>query len=119
MSTSATKAEKVLFKFQDLEITRNSMAMRFFDEKTLISLKEIASYHLEWHLHDPIFAKKYWFLELTVDLKNGEEQSGPIAVVKFDYLNDEDEVRQHIGRKITEAIDLALSRRVAGRFRKK
>ena len=95
------------------------MAMRFFDEKTLIPLKQIASYHLEWHLHDPIFAKKYWFLELTVDLKNGEEQSWPVAVVKFNYLNDKHEVRQHIERRITEAINLALSKRGTGRFRKK
>jgi len=48
--------EEVMFKFQDLEITRNTLVIRFFDEKMAIPLKEIASYHLEWHLHDPTFA---------------------------------------------------------------
>jgi hypothetical protein len=119
MNTSSTTAEKVLFKFHDLEITPSTLVILSFEEKTVIPLKEIASYDLKWYLHDPIFAKKYWFLELTVGLKNGEEQSWPIAAVKFNYLNDEHEVRQHIERKITEAIDLALSRRGPARCRKK
>ena len=108
---SVSAAEEVLFKFQDLEITRNTLVMRFFEEKTVIPLKEITTYHLKWYLHDPTFAKKYWFLVLTVDLKNGEEKAGPIAVAKFNYVNDEHELRQHIQRNIVHAIDLALSRR--------
>ena len=106
---SVSVAEEVLFKFQDLEITRNTLVIRFFEEKTVIPLKEIASYDLKWYLHDPIFAKKYWFLVLTVGLKNGEEKSGSIAVAKFDYVNDEHELRQHIQINIGHAIDLALS----------
>ena len=106
---SVSVAEEVLFKFQDLEITRNTLVIRFFEERTVIALKEIAAYHLHWYLHDPIFAKKYWFLVLTVDLKNGEEKSGPIAVAKFNYVNDEHELRQHIQTNIGHAIDLALS----------
>ena len=74
--------------------------LHFFEERTVIPLKDIASYELKWYLHDPIFAKKYWFLELTLGLKNGEEQSWAVAMVKFDYLNDEHERRQHIERKI-------------------
>ena len=108
---SVSAAEEVFFKFQDLEITRNTLVMRFFEEKAVIPLKKITAYHLKWYLHDPTFAKKYWFLALTVDLKNGEEKSGPIAVAKFNYVNDEHESRQHIQRNIVHAIDLALSRR--------
>jgi hypothetical protein len=110
MNTSTTTSEKVLFKFQDLEITPSMLVILSFEEKTIIPLKEIASYDLKWYLHDPIFAKKYWFLELTVGLKNGEEHSLPIAVVKFNYLNDEHEVRRHIQTKISDAIDTALLR---------
>jgi hypothetical protein len=110
MNTSTTTSEKVLFKFQDLEITPSMLVILSFEEKTIIPLKEIASYDLKWYLHDPIFAKKYWFLELTVGLKNGEEHSLPIAVVKFNYLNDEHEKRQHIQTKIADAIDTALLR---------
>lgn len=119
MSTPGTRAERAVFKFQDLEIPRNALVMRLFDEETSIPLKEIASYDLKWHLHDPIFAKKYWFLELTVVLNNGEEQSGAVAIVKFNYLNDEDKPRRHIESKISHAINLALSRRGAARLRKK
>lgn len=108
---SGSVAEEVLFKFQDLEITRNTLVIRFFEEKTVIPLKEIMAYHLKWYLHDPTFAKKYWFLVLTVDLKNGEEKSGPIAVAKFNYVNDEHELRQHIQSNIVHAIELAFSRR--------
>lgn len=119
MSTLATTPETIVFKFHDLEITREAVVLHFFEERTVIPLKEIASYELNWHLHDPIFAKKCWFLELTVDLQNGEDQSGPIAVVKFNYLNDEHERRQHIETKIADAINLALSSRGAARLRKK
>ncbi len=119
MSTPATTAETIVFKFHDLEITREAVVLHFFEERTVIPLKDIASYELKWYLHDPIFAKKYWFLELTLRLKkNREEQSCPIAVVKFDYLNDEHERRQHIETKIADAINLALSS-VAPRLRKK
>jgi hypothetical protein len=115
----ATAANKVAFKFHDLEITREAMVLHFFEERTVIPLKDIASYELKWYLHDPIFARKYWFLELTFALKNGEEQSWPIAVVKFDYLNDEHQRRRHIETKIADALSLALSLRDARRLRKK
>ncbi|MGE5212102.1 MAG: hypothetical protein ACM3NN_00280 [Nitrospirota bacterium] len=115
----ATLTNKVAFKFHDLEITREAVVLHFFDERTVISLKDITSYELKWHLHDPIFANKYWFLELTFSLKNGEEQSWPITMVKFDYLNDQRERRQHIEKKIADALSLALSVSDAKRMRKK
>jgi hypothetical protein len=99
----------VAFKFHDLEIRRDAVALQFFEERTVIPLKDIASYELKWHLHDPIFAKKYWFLELTFALKNGEEQSWPVAVVKFNYLDDARQRRKHIERKMAHALDVALS----------
>ena len=114
-----TAANKVAFKFHNLEITREAVVLHFFLERTVIPLKEIASYELKWYLHDPIFAKKYWFLELTFRLKNGEEQSWPITIVKFDYLNDQRERRQHIESKIADALSLALSVRSATQLRKK
>lgn len=115
----ATAAETVAFKFHDLEITREAVVLAFFDERTVIPLKDIARYELKWHLHNPIFANKYWFLELTFSLKNGEEQSWPITMVKFDYLNDQHERRQHIESKIADALSLALSGSSATRLRKK
>ena len=115
----ATASNNVTFKFHDLEITRDAVVLHFLEERTVIPLKDIASYELKWHLHDPIFAKKYWFLELTFGLKNGEEQSWPVAVVKFDYLNDAHQRRQHIETKIAEALSLALSLRGAMPLRKK
>ena len=93
-------ASKVAFKFHDLEITREAIVLHFFEERTVIPLKDIVSYKLKWCLHEPIFAKKYWFLELALGLKNGEEESWAVAMVKFDYLNDEHERRQHIGEKL-------------------
>lgn len=107
----ATAANNVAFKFHDVEITREAVVLHFFGERTVIPLKDIASYELRWYLHDPIFAKKYWFLELTFGLKNREEQSWPVAVVNFNYLNDEHDRRQHIERKIADALNLALSGR--------
>jgi hypothetical protein len=109
----------VTFKFHDLEITRDAVALHFFEERTVIPLKDIASYELKWHLHDPIFAKKYWFLELTFGLKNGEEQSWPVAVVKFNYLDDARQRRQHIEEKIAHALDVALSAPAAKPLRRK
>ena len=114
-----TAASKVAFKFHDLEITREAVVLHFFEERTVIALTDIASYELKWFLHDPIFAKKYWFLELTLGLKNGEEPSWTVAMVKFDYLNDEHERRQHIEKKIADALSLAFSQRGATRLRKK
>ena len=84
--------------------------LHFFEERTVIPLKDIASYELKWYLHEPIFARKYWFLELTVRLKNDDEQLGSVASVKFNYLSDNSELRQHIAAKITRAIDAALLR---------
>lgn len=112
-------ASKVAFKFHDLEITREAVVLHFLEERTVIPLTDIAWYELKWYLHDPIFARKYWFLELTLGLKNREEQSWAVAIVKFDYLNDEHERRRHIERKIADALSLALSQRGATRLRKK
>jgi hypothetical protein len=119
MSTATTTSEKVVFNFQDLEITRSTLVIRFFDENVVIPLKEIASWQLKWHLHDPIFANKCWFLVLTLGLKNAEEQSWPIAVVKFKYVDDEHELREQIEGKVRKAMNLAVTRRGAVRLRKK
>ena len=107
---SVTGTENVTFEFQSLEITRDALVMRFFEEKTIIPLKDIASYRFNWYLHDPIFAKKWWFLVLTVRLKNGAEESGHVTSLKFNYLSDDSELRKDIEAKITRAIDTALSR---------
>jgi hypothetical protein len=74
----ATAVNKVTFKFHDLEITGEAVVLHFFEEQTVIPLKDIASYELKWYLHDPIFAKKYWFLELIFDLKNGKSNRGQL-----------------------------------------
>ena len=108
-SRSALITEEVLFQFQDLELTGNTMIMRFLDEETVIPLKEIASYHLKCYLHDPTSAKKYWFLVLTVEFTDGREESGPIAVAEFSEAEDERELREDIEGNLAEAIDLALS----------
>lgn len=101
--------EEVLFEFQDLKLTSNTMIMQFLAEETRIPLKEIASYHLHWYLHDPTSAKKYWFLVLIVELRDGSEKWGPIAVAEFSHADDECEFREDIEANIAEAIDLALS----------
>lgn len=101
--------EEVLFEFQDLKLTSDTMIMQFLDEETRIPLKEIASYHLKWYLHDPASAKRYWFLVLIVELADGSEKSGPIAVAEFSHADDEREFREDIEANIAEAIDLALS----------
>jgi hypothetical protein len=108
--SSANVTEHVEFRFHDLEITSKALVMHFFDEETVIPLKDIKSYSLKWYLHDPIFAKKYWFLVLTVDLKNGEQESDAIAEAKFNYVSDQHDLRQHIENKIAHAINVALSR---------
>lgn len=114
--TSASSTQEVIFELQNLEITRNALVIHFFEEKTIIPLKEIASYRFNWYLHDPTFAKKWWFLVLTVTLKNGEEESGHVTTVKFNYLSDDSELRKQIETKISRAIDTALSRaRVAAK----
>jgi hypothetical protein len=79
----------------NLEITPESRVLHFHEESTVIPLSQISSYHLNWHLHDPMFARKWWFLVLTVKLKSGEEECGPVAFVKFNYLSD----RQDLQRK--------------------
>lgn len=103
-------AKEITFKFRNLEITPSKLVMHFYDEKTAIPLSKIKSYRLEWHLHEPIFGKKWWFLVLTVDVQNVGEESVPIAFVKFDYTDDKSEIRQHIGSRVASAIDLALAR---------
>ncbi len=106
---SGSATEELLFQFQDLEITRNTLVIRVLEEGTVIPLKKIASYHLKWYLHDPTSAEKYWFLVLTVELRDGLEESGPIAVAEFSYADDEREWREDIEANIAEVIDLALS----------
>jgi hypothetical protein len=46
-------------------------------------------------------------LILNVHLKNGEQQSGAIVTAKFNYLNDEHELRHDIEDNIAKAISLA------------
>jgi hypothetical protein len=101
--------EEVLFQFQHLEITPTTLVIRFLEKETVILLKEIASYHLKWYLHDPTSATKYWFLVLTAELMDGRAESGPIAVAEFSYADDEREPREIIAGNIAEIIDLALS----------
>ncbi|HEU0274074.1 MAG TPA: hypothetical protein VFQ83_06065, partial [Candidatus Udaeobacter sp.] len=108
--TSLNVTEPAIFEFQNLEITRNALVLHFFEEKTIIPLRDIASYHFDWYLHDPIFARKWWFLVLTLTLKNGAQESGHVTTVKFNYLSDDSEVRKSIETKISDAIDAALSR---------
>jgi hypothetical protein len=105
--------DDVTFKFRNLEITRDAAVLHFYDDKTVIPLAEIKSYQLHWHLHDPIFGKKFWFLVLTVELDNGQEESGPVASVKFNYLDDGLESRLHIERSLADALDSATARRAA------
>jgi hypothetical protein len=93
---------------RNLEITPDALILHFYEESSVIPLSKIRSYRLKWHLHDPIFAKKWWFLVLTVTLKNGEEESGHVTSVKFNYVNDDSEVRKAIETKVTHAIDTAL-----------
>jgi hypothetical protein len=78
LNACATAANKVAFKFHDLEITREAVVLHFFEERTVIPLKDVGSYELKSYLHDPIFAKKYWFLELIFDLKNGKSNRGQL-----------------------------------------
>lgn len=106
---SGSASEETVFEFQNLEITRNALVIHFFEEKTIIPLKDIASYRFNWYLHDPTFAKKWWFLVLTVTLKNGDEESGHVTTVKFNYLSDDSELRKEIETKIARAIDTGLS----------
>jgi hypothetical protein len=101
--------EDILFKFQNLEITLTQLIISFYEEKIVVSLKDIESYHLKWYLHDPIFGKKWWYLVLTVDLKDGGQESASVAVARFNYVTDEHELRQDIQAKITDAINLSLS----------
>jgi hypothetical protein len=109
MNTSTTTAEKVLFKFHALEITPDALVLHFHEESTVIPLSKIRSYRLNWYLHDPIFAKKWWFLVLNVTLKNGEEESGHVTSVKFNDLTDDSELRKKVETKILRAIGAALS----------
>jgi hypothetical protein len=61
-------AKDILFKFQSLEITSTKLMMSLYEEKTVVPLQDIKSYHLKWYLHEPTFGKKWWYLVLTVDL---------------------------------------------------
>lgn len=103
-------ADEITFKFRNLEITSTTLLLHFYDDKTVIPLAKIKSYQLHWHLHDPIFGKKFWFLVLTVELDNGQEESGPVAAVKFNYLSDDLASRQHIKRKLADTLDSAIAR---------
>jgi hypothetical protein len=105
-----------LLELGNLEITPDALILHFHEETTVIPVSQIRSYRLKWYLHDPIFAKKWWFLVLTVSLKNGDEESGHVTAVKFNYLGDDSELRKDIETKITHAIDTAVRAR---RSRKK
>jgi hypothetical protein len=102
-------AEDILFKFQSLEITSTKLMISFYEEKIVVPLNDIGSYHLKWYLHDPIFGKKWWYLVLTVDLKDGGQESASVAVARFNYVTDEHELRQDVQAKITDAINMSLS----------
>ena len=102
--------ESVLLQLGNVEITSSELVLHSFEEKTVIPLNEIKNYRLEWHLHDPLFAKKWWFLVLTVKLKNGDDESGHVTSVKFSYLSDQREQRERIERKIADALDAALAK---------
>lgn len=106
MTTTSIKVGTV----PNLEITPESLVLHFHEEGTVIPLSQIGSYHLNWHLHDPIFARKWWFLVLTVKLKSGEEECGPVAFVKFNYLSDRQDLQRKIETRIAQAINTALSR---------
>ena len=104
--------KNVRFKFWNLEITSEALVLHFYDDKIMIPLNAIKGYHLDWQLHDPVFAKKWWFLVLTVVLKDGSEECGPVAFVKFNYLDD-GHSRQHIEHTINAALDAAIARKAA------
>jgi hypothetical protein len=97
-----------LLNLRNLEITADALVLHFHEESTVIPLSEIRSYRFNWYLHDPIFAKKWWFLVLTVTLRNGDEESGHITSVKFNYLGDDSKLRKDIETKIAHAIDTGL-----------
>jgi hypothetical protein len=105
--------DELTFKFRNLEITSTTLVLHFYDDKTVVPLAQIKSYQLHWHLHDPIFGKKFWFLVLMVELDNGQEESGPVASVKFNYLDDDLESRRHIERSLADALDSAIARTAA------
>ncbi len=105
-----TLNQNIAFRFRNLEITSTTLVMHFYDDKTVIPLAEITSYRLNWLLHDPIFGKKIWVLFLTVELENGEEESGPVAFAKFNYLGEDLESRRHIERTLSDALDSAIAR---------
>ena len=100
-------ADDVLLKLQNLEITSRVLVLRPYEEEIVIPLKDIGSYHLKWYLHEPIFGKKWWYLVLTVDLKDGVQDSAAVAFNKFNYVTDEHEKRQDIEAKITVALNAA------------
>lgn len=101
------------FRFHNLEITPNAVVLHFHEDKTVIPLSEIKNYRLEWHLHDPVFGKKWWFLVLTVELEDAEEESAPIASLKFNYLEEGRQSRHHVERTIADALDAAIARTAA------
>ncbi len=108
-----TLDQSIAFKFRDLEITQDALALHFYDEKTVIPLAEIKSYRLDWLLHDPVFGKKLWFLFLTVELESGQEESAPVTFVKFNYLGEDRESRRHIEHTLADALDAAIARTAA------
>ena len=100
-----TSYEDIAFRFGSVEITSGALILHFHDEKTVIPLAEIKCYRLNWQLHDPVFAKKWWFLLLSVELENGQEECGPVASVKFNYLSDDLQSRRQIDRRLADALD--------------
>jgi hypothetical protein len=105
---SRRRKSGIQFRFENLEITSDALVLHFYEDKTVVPLKGISSYHLKWHLHTPTFGKKWWFLVLTVEIDHGEEESGPVAFTKFNYVNDDHQLRERIEDKIAHAIDSAL-----------
>jgi len=96
------------FKFQKLEITRNTLFIRCSNKKTVIPLDEIQSYALKWYSYHPTGRQKYWLLVLAVRRQNERVESGPIVVAKHNNSDDESELRQHIQEKVAQTIDLML-----------
>ena len=108
-----TSRNDIVFRFGSIGITPGALVLHFHNEKTVIPLVEIKSYRLHWQLHDPVFAKKWWFLLLTVELENGEEECAPVMSLKFNYLNDDLQSRRQIERALADALDGAVARAAA------
>ena len=106
--TRAHPIRQASFNFQKLEITRDTLFIRYSNKKTVIPLDEIQSYALKWYLYHPTGPEKYWLLVLAVRRQNEQVESGPIVIAKYDDGDNENELRQFIQEKVAQAIDLVL-----------